>query len=128
MINAAHVVIYTRDADADRAFFRDVLEFPFVDAGHGWLIFALPPSELAMHPTQENAAPSHDALKGHHQLYLMCDDVEATTQELKGKGVEFTQPVNDMGWGRLTAFKLPGGSEIWLYQPRHASPLNPSGG
>ena len=122
MINAAHVVIYTQDAEADRAFFRDVLGFASVDAGQGWLIFALPPAELGIHPTDEKQWQGSAALKGHHQLYLMCDDVEATVQELKGKGVEFTQAVNDVGWGLLTAMKLPGGSELWLYQPRHATP------
>ncbi len=95
MINAAHVVIYTRDAEADRAFFRDVLGFPSVDAGQGWLIFALPPAELGIHPTDEKVEPASDVLKGRHQLYLMCDDVETTAPQLKGKGVEFTQPVNE---------------------------------
>lgn len=122
MINAAHVVLYTNDAEADRAFFRDVLRFPSVDAGEGWLIFALPPAELGIHPTEEKGGARHDALKGQHQLYLMCDDVHATVKELQGKGVAFTQPVNDVGWGLLTALKLPGGSELWLYQPRHPSP------
>jgi catechol 2,3-dioxygenase-like lactoylglutathione lyase family enzyme len=124
MINAAHVVIYTGDAEADRAFFRDVLGLPSVDAGQGWLIFALPPAELGIHPTDEKHWQGSDALKGHHQLYLMCDDVEATMGELKGKGVEFTEPVKDVGWGKLTALRLPGGSELWLYQPRHPSPIN----
>jgi catechol 2,3-dioxygenase-like lactoylglutathione lyase family enzyme len=123
VINAAHVVIYTQDAEADRAFFRDVLGFAAVDAGQGWLIFALPPAELGIHPTEKGSAPTGDVLKGHHQLYLMCDEVEATMRELKGKGVEFTQPIKDLGWGLLTALKLPGGSELWLYQPRHPSPL-----
>ena len=122
MINAAHVVLYTSDAEADRAFFRDVLRFPSIDAGEGWLIFALPPAELGIHPTEEKGGAKHDALKGQHQLYLMCDDVHATVQELQSKGVAFTQPVNDVGWGLLTALKLPGGSELWLYQPRHPSP------
>lgn len=125
MINAAHVVIYTKDAEADRAFFRDVLGFPSVDAGHGWLIFSLPPAELAMHPTDEAARPGSEVLIGHHQLYLMCDDVEATARELKGKAVEFTRPVQDAGWGLLTSMKLPGGSELYLYQPKHPSPLHP---
>jgi len=123
VINAAHVVIYTRDAEADRAFFRDVLGFPWVDAGDGWLIFALPPAELAMHPTDEANWKGSEALIGHHQLYLMCDNVETTTRELKAKNVEFTRPVQDTGWGLLTSLKLPGGSELWLYQPKHPSPL-----
>ena len=119
-------MIYTRDAGADRAFFRDVLGLASVDAGGGWLIFALPPAELGIHPTEEESRPGSDVLKGHHQLYLMCDDVQSTVRELEVKGVEFTQPVNDAGWGLLTALKLPGGSELWLYQPKHPSPLNPS--
>ena len=126
MINAAHVVIYTQDAEADRAFFRDVLELTWVDAGQGWLIFALPPAELGIHPTDEKAWAGSDVLKGQHQLYLMCDDIDNTTQELKAKGVEFTQPVNDVRWGRLTAMRLPGGSELWLYEARHPSPAHVS--
>ena len=122
MINAAHVVIYTQDADADRAFFRDTLRFPAVDAGGGWLIFALPPAELGIHPTEKGAGPAGEILIGRHQLYLMCDDVELTVKELKGKGVQFTRPVNDVGWGLLCSMKLPGGSELYLYQPRHPSP------
>jgi catechol 2,3-dioxygenase-like lactoylglutathione lyase family enzyme len=125
MINAAHVVLYTKDAGADRAFFRDVLRFPSVDAGEGWLIFALPPAELGIHPVDEKGTPKSDVLKGQHQLYLMCDDVHATVKELKDKGVPFTEPVKDVGWGLLSAFKLPGGSELYLYQPKHPSPLNP---
>ena len=123
MINAAHVVIYTQDAERDRAFFRDVLGLQWVDAGQGWLIFALPPAELGIHPIEKDAGPGSDALKGRHQLYLMCDDVAATVQALKDKGVEFTQAVKDVGWGLLSAMRLPGGSELYLYQPRHPSPL-----
>ena len=114
MINGAHVVIYSKDAEADRAFLGDVLGFSHIDVGHGWLLFKLPPAEMAVHPSDENDK---------HELFLMCDDVEETTRELKRKGVEFTQAITDAGWGRLTALKLPGGSELWLYQPRHASPL-----
>ena len=117
MINAAHVVIHSKDAEAVRAFFRDVLGFPSVDAGHGWLIFALPPAELGIHPTESVLED------GRHQLYLMCDDVEATVEELKGKGVEFTQPIKNAGFGLLTAMKIPGGGELYLYQPKHLSPL-----
>lgn len=124
MINAAHVVIYTSNAEADRAFFRDVLGFRSVDAGGGWLIFALPPAELGIHPADKGATPGSEVLKGRHQLYLMCDNVAATVDELKGKGVEFTQPVNDVGWGLLAAMRLPGGSELYLYQPKRASPLS----
>lgn len=125
MINAAHVVIYTRQADADRAFFRDVLGFPSVDAGHGWLIFALPPAELGIHPADEETWPGSGALVGYHQLYLMCDDVEATVKSLKSKGVEFTKPIEDAGFGLLTSLRLPGGSGSYLYQPKHPSPLQP---
>ncbi len=110
MLTGAHAILYSADADADRAFFRDVLKFPSVDAGGGWLIFALPPAELACHPT--DGAPSHE-------LYLMCDDVHATVETLKASGVEFTEEVTDQGWGLLTAFRTPGGSTLGLYQPQH---------
>jgi catechol 2,3-dioxygenase-like lactoylglutathione lyase family enzyme len=111
MINAAHAIIYSDDAEATRAFLRDVLGFgKHVDAGDGWLIFALPPAEVAVHPDEHG---------GRHELYLMCDDINATVAELKGKGVEFTTPVSDQGWGLLTSLKVPGGGELGLYQPRH---------
>jgi predicted enzyme related to lactoylglutathione lyase len=109
-----HAIVYSRDAEADRAFFRDVLGWPFVDAHEGWLIFAQPPAELAVHPVD---GPER------HELYLMCDDVEATIAELKGRGVEFATPVTDAGFGRLTHLRLPGGGQLGLYEPRHASPL-----
>ena len=114
MITGVHAILYTRDAEADRAFFADVLGFDSVDAGGGWLIFALPPSEVAVHP---------DAAGGRHELYLMCDDIKATVEELTAKGAEFAGEVTDAGWGLLTAIQLPGGSELGLYEPRHASPL-----
>jgi catechol 2,3-dioxygenase-like lactoylglutathione lyase family enzyme len=113
VINGAHTVIYTKDAERLRAFFRDVLELPSVDAGGGWLIFALPPAELAAHPS--DATPRHE-------LYLMCDDIEATTAELAAKGVDFSGPVSDAGFGLLTAIRLPGGGELGLYEPRHPVP------
>jgi predicted enzyme related to lactoylglutathione lyase len=116
MIVRVHAVVYTRDADADRAFFRDVLGFDAVDAGGGWLIFRLPPAELAAHP---------DAEGGRHQLYLLCDDAHATVAELAAKGVAIVRPVSDVGWGLLTAIRLPGGGELGLYQPRHPSPPLP---
>src|ERR1035438_5096835 len=115
MINAIHAVVYTKAAEDVRAFFRDVLQFPAVDAGQGWLIFGLPPAEMGIHPTNS------DAQDGQHQLYLMCNDIEATVQELKAKGVEFTSPIADVGWGRLTALKLPGGKELSLYEIGRAS-------
>jgi catechol 2,3-dioxygenase-like lactoylglutathione lyase family enzyme len=117
MITGVHAIIFSRDAEADRAFFRDVLDLPSVDAGGGWLIFALPPAELAAHPTDEQSR---------HELYLMCDDISATVEELRGKGVEFRGEISDEGFGLMTALRLPGGSELSLYQPRHASPLSPS--
>ncbi len=114
MITGAHAIVYTRDADADRAFFRDVLGFDSVDAGGGWLIFKLPPAELAAHP---------DETGGRHELYLMCDDVHATVAELEAKGVEIVREVVDAGFGLMTAIRLPGGGELGLYEPRHPSPL-----
>lgn len=115
MITGAHTIVYAKDAAKVRAFFRDVLGFPSVDAGRGWLIFALPPAEVAAHPADEGD-------EGSHELYLMCDDVKKTVEELKGKGVEFTRPITDQPWGLLTTFKLPGGEEMSLYQPKHPIP------
>jgi len=109
MISGAHMVIYSTDAESDRAFFRDVLAFPHVDAGQGWLIFALPPSEIAVHP---------DAQGGRHEVYFLCDDLPTTINELARHGVECTPAIN-AGWGLLTHFTLPGGGKIGLYQPRH---------
>ena len=109
-------MIYSRDADAARAFFRDTLNLPFADAGHGWLIFALPPAEMGVHPAD---SAEHEK----QELYFMCDDIEATVAELKAKGVEFTKEIADQGWGLVTTMRIPGGSELALYQPRHASPL-----
>ena len=117
MITGAHSIIFSRDADGVRALLRDVLEFPSVDAGGGWLIFALPPAELAAHPAEEPG----------HELYLVCDDVERTVDELSQKGVEFARPVTDAGWGLVTALRLPGGGELGLYEPRHATPKAPGG-
>ena len=111
MITSMHSIIYASDADAARAFLRDVIGLPFIDAHDGWLIFKQPPSELAVHPEAE---PS-----GRHELYLMCDDIEATMAELTAKGVEFTGPVRQAGFGLLTSIQIPGSGEIGLYQPRH---------
>jgi predicted enzyme related to lactoylglutathione lyase len=113
MITGFHALIYSTDAEAVRAFFQDVLKFPCVDAGEGWLIFALPPGELGVHPTEQG---------GHHELYLMCDDVDKTVRELKGRGVEFARPIKDTGWGLVTAIKMPGGQELGLYEPKHPTP------
>jgi catechol 2,3-dioxygenase-like lactoylglutathione lyase family enzyme len=117
MITGVHAIIFTTDAERDRAFFHDVLEFPSVDAGGGWLIFALPPAELAAHPAEEG---------GQHELYLMCDDVHATVAELKAKGVDFARAISDEGFGLETAIRLPSGGDLGLYQPKHASPLEPA--
>ncbi|MCC3779296.1 VOC family protein [Streptomyces sp. UNOB3_S3] len=110
MINGAHVILYSRDADADRAFVRDVLGFPGVDAGGGWLVFRLPPAEVAVHPV--DGEPTHE-------LYLMCDDIDAQVEEFAGKGVEIVRGVSDRGWGRLAAVRLPSGGELAFYEPRH---------
>ncbi len=104
--------MYAEDAERARAFVRDVLGFDGVDAGDGWLIFALPPGELAFHPGS-----------GGHELFLMCDDIERTVTELEGKGVEFVSPVSDEGFGLMTRFTIPGAGEIGVYEPRHPSPL-----
>jgi len=111
VIIGAHALIYTPQAEQVRAFFRDVLKFPSVDAGHGWLIFALPPAELGIHPTEE--------AEGSHELYLMCDDVKTTVGELEKQGVKFLRPITDAGFGLVTAIELPGGGELGLYQPKH---------
>jgi predicted enzyme related to lactoylglutathione lyase len=117
VINGVHAIIFSDDAHGVRAFFRDVLGLPSVDAGGGWLIFALPPAELAAHPADG---------EGRHELYLMCDDINATTEELQAKGVEITREITDEGFGLMTALRLPDGSELALYEPRHASLLSPS--
>jgi hypothetical protein len=110
VINGLHAIVYSRDADADRAFIRDVLGYSHVDGGGGWLIFKAPPAELAVHPTEGTEL---------HELYLLCDDVHATVTELTAKGVEFAAPVSDRGWGLLTSIRLPGGGKLGLYQPQH---------
>jgi catechol 2,3-dioxygenase-like lactoylglutathione lyase family enzyme len=112
MIDGAHVIVYSRDSEADKAFFRDVLKFGHVDVSHGWLIFKLPPSEIAVHPSGEN---------DRHELYLMCDDLDAEIARLTAAGVSCETP-SMQGWGRLTRLALPGGGGIGLYQPRHARP------
>jgi len=113
MIPGAHAIIYSPAAEEIRAFFRDVLEFPSVDAGGGWLIFALPPAELAVHPAE--GVPRHE-------LYLMCDDITATIEDLKRKGADIAGPVSDQRWGRISTLTLPGGTELGLYEPRHPRP------
>jgi catechol 2,3-dioxygenase-like lactoylglutathione lyase family enzyme len=120
VLTGLHAIVYAEDAEKARAFLRDVLDLPFVDAHGGWLIFAAPPTEIAVHPGEPAAS-------GRHELYLMCDDVERTVAELTAKGVEFTAPVTDVGWGLLTRLRIPGGGELGLYEPRHPSPLTPDG-
>jgi predicted enzyme related to lactoylglutathione lyase len=122
MINAVHVLLYSTDAEADRAFFRDVLQWPHVEdapSGGGWLIFKLPPSELGVHPTTESPTAS---------LNLMCDDIEVTVRDLEGRGVTFDGPVVAMGWGVGTTLTLPGGASVGLYEPRHAVAFTLDGG
>lgn len=118
MINGSHVIVFSSDAEADRAFLAEVLGFPHVDAGGAWPIFALPPAEVAIHP-----AGGHTS----HELYFTCDDIEATIAELRGRGVEFTADVSEERWGRLTRMRLPSGGEIGVYEPRHPRATNSSG-
>ena len=113
MISGIHAIIYSKQADRLREFFRDVLKLPSVDAGHGWLIFAAPPTELAVHPDQN----------GYHELYLMCDDIQATSADLRAKGVELATPIADRGWGLVTRLKLPSGDQVGLYQPKHPTAI-----
>jgi catechol 2,3-dioxygenase-like lactoylglutathione lyase family enzyme len=110
VITGAHVTVFADDAEAAREFFRDVLGFDAVDAGGGWLIFPLPPAEVAFHPADSG---------GGHELYLMCDDIAATVAELSAKGAEFAGDVSDEGWGLLTRMRVPGMGELGLYEPRH---------
>jgi hypothetical protein len=112
MINGAHSVIYSTHPDADRAFLRDVLELTSVDVGGGWLIFGLPPAEVAVHPADKNEA---------HELYLMCDDLGAFVEEMTEHSIP-TGPVHDEPWGSVTRLTLPGGGKLGVYQPRHARP------
>lgn len=108
-----HALLYSKKADETRAFLRDVLGFQSVDAGHGWLIFTAPPAELAVHPAEDAE---------HHEIYLMCDDVEATVRELDAKGVR-TAPVSEQPWGRVTRISLPSGDTLGLYQPKHPTAI-----
>ena len=113
MINAAHIIVYSKDPEADRAFFRDVLKFSSVDAGHGWLIFALPPAEAAFHPSEKNDL---------YELYFMCDDLRATMKSLKERKVKCGK-VTEQRWGSLTTISLPGGGKVGLYQPKHPTAI-----
>ena len=112
MITGAHSIIYSKNSEADRDFFRDVLQLSNVDVGQGWLIFGLPPAEVAVHPSDKN---------DEHEFYLMCDDVEGFIAQMKAKNIA-CEAVQDMGWGLLTQLTLPGGGKLGVYQPRHARP------
>jgi catechol 2,3-dioxygenase-like lactoylglutathione lyase family enzyme len=116
VITGMHAIVFSPEAEKIRAFFADVLGMPSADAGGGWLIFALPPAELAVHPA---------AGETRHELYFMCDDIQATLAELRGKGVEVAQDASDQGWGLLAAIRLPDGSEFGIYEPRHPLPPRP---
>ena len=116
MITGVHAIVFSPDAEKVRTFFADVLGMTSVDAGGGWPIFGLPPAELAVHPADCN---------GHHELYLMCDDIYATLAELRSKGADVARDVSEERWGRLAAIRLPDGAELALYEPRHPSPLQP---
>ena len=115
MITGVHAIIFTSEAEAVRAFFRDTLGWPHVDAHDGWLIFKTPPAELAAHP----APPGQ-----RHELFLMCDDLEATVAELKAKGVTIEKPIADEGFGLMTYIEVPGGGPLGLYQPKHPTAMN----
>jgi predicted enzyme related to lactoylglutathione lyase len=112
-ITGMHAILYSKEADATRAFFKNVLGLPSVDAGRGWLIFAAPPSEVAVHPAEGEEF---------HELYLMCDDIEATLEEMRAKGI-VTRPIQDQPWGRLSRLVLPSGEELGIYQPKHPTAL-----
>ena len=114
MIIGLHAILFTNDAVATRSFLQDTLGLDSVDAGGGWLIFAVPPAEVAAHPAVG---------RPHHEVYLMCDDIQATVADLAAKGAEFVEGVVEQRWGLSTTLKLPGGGELPLYEPRHPSPL-----
>lgn len=118
MLAGVHTILFAEDAEAARAFVRDVLDLPAVDAGDGWLIFGLPPGELAFHP-----GPGWNRDAGQHELFLMCHDIERTVAELERRGVEFVAPISDEGFGLMTRLRIPGAGELGLYEPRHPSPL-----
>jgi hypothetical protein len=116
MISGAHVIIYSTDPPADRAFLRDVLKFPHVDAGDGWLIFGLPPAELAVHPSDQNDK---------QELFLICDDIHAFIKEMERGGIKYSE-IQNPGWGQITHISLPGGGQLGVYQPAHARPEAPA--
>jgi catechol 2,3-dioxygenase-like lactoylglutathione lyase family enzyme len=144
MINGAHIVLYTKDPEADRAFFRDVLQLPSIDAGHGWLIFALPPAEAAFHGVKKESVEKESAEKTSvedetvdidkdendaarndcHELYFMCDDLAATLRDLKKKNVPVSA-VSEQRWGSLATLTLPSGGKVGIYEPKHPRPRQP---
>lgn len=111
MITGAHVMLYSRDAEADRAFLRDVLDLPHADAGEGWLIFGLPPAELAVHPSEADS----------REVYLMCDSIDAAVARVRAAGIACSDPI-EVDWGRASGITLPGGSRLGIYQPRRSRP------
>lgn len=119
MITAVHTLVYAHDADAARAFFRDVLGWPHVDAHGGWLIFKTGPSELGVHPTSDDRGGETWSTGQHHEISLMCDDIEKTVAELKAKGAEFTGGIAEQRFGLTSMLRVPGAGEMMLYQPRH---------
>ena len=112
MISGTHLIIYSKDAEADKAFFRDVLKLSHIDVGQGWLIFGLPPAEIAVHPSSDSE---------HHEIYLMCDDINAFSQQMADQKIVCSE-IQDQGWGLLVQLTLPGGGKLGVYQPRHARP------
>ena len=123
MINGTHILLYSNDPEADREFFRDVLNFPAVDAGGGWLIFGLPPGEVGIHPADHVKKQSHAGRDlAVAVIYLMCDDLKATIKSLESKKVACS-PIEEEAWGRKTTLRLPSGSEIGLYQPAHPTAI-----
>jgi catechol 2,3-dioxygenase-like lactoylglutathione lyase family enzyme len=118
MITGLHAIVFSRDAERTRGFFRDTLGLDSVDAGGGWLIFALPPAELAAHPTDDQPR---------HELYLICDDIHATIEELRAKGVDVSAAISEERWGLTTTFELPGAGRMALYEPKHSRPSPPLG-
>ena len=118
LIAGAHTIIYAKNASRARAFLQEVLGFAGIDAGEGWLIFAGPPSEIAVHPSSDSGVnPTHS------ELFLMCRNINDCVRRLRAKGVKFVAPVSDQGWGLMTRFRIPGAGEIGLYEPKHPSPL-----
>jgi catechol 2,3-dioxygenase-like lactoylglutathione lyase family enzyme len=122
VINAIHSLVYCEDAEAARAFFRDVIGWPYVDTGHGWLIFKTGPSELGVHPNSWEHEGERGTTDQRHEISLVCDDIVKTVAELAGKGAIFTRVIRDDGFGHTIDLKIPGGPEIMLYEPKYALP------